>query len=349
MKKWYDYEVGATHGVVISSRVRLARNLSNHTFPNRATEESSKLVMEEVSKVIRDDTESLGNIFDHIGMNHLSQVDKIAMMEKHIISPNFVKVKKPATLILSKDEALSIMINEEDHIRIQSMAIGMNLEKALEEANRIDDLFEEALSYAFDEKLGYLTACPTNLGTGLRASYMIHVPALETTGQLQFILDAIGKFGLTVRGIYGEGTEAQGSVFQISNQVTLGQTEHEIIDNLTSVTKQIIEQELIVRNKLLKDKKKYFEDAVYRSYGILSHARMITSKEAMRLLSDLKVGIELGIIKTVDQQRINIYNMMAQIQPANLQIMFNKDLTVDERDGARADFIREHLPHLIGG
>ncbi len=269
------------------------------------------------------------------------------MMEKHIISPFFVKVKWPAYLILSKDEALSIMVNEEDHIRIQSMASGMNLQKALDEANRMDDLFEEKVVYAFDQNLGYLTACPTNLGTGLRASYMIHVPALETTGQLQFILDAIGKFGLTVRGIYGEGTDALGSVFQISNQVTLGQTENEIIENLTSVTKQIVEQELIVRNKLLNDKRTRFEDAVYRSFGILSHARMITSKEAMTLLSDMKLGIELGIIKTKNNEKINIYNLMAKIQPANLQIMHNKNLNVDERDIARAEYIRENLPELI--
>ncbi|PKM55118.1 MAG: protein arginine kinase [Firmicutes bacterium HGW-Firmicutes-5] len=349
MKKWYDLESETYHGVVISSRVRLARNLVNHPFPNRLDDEGANQVINMTKNAIETTKETLTSFFEHVAMNRINQVDKIAMMEKHIISPQFVKVKMPASLILSKDEALSIMINEEDHIRIQSMACGMNLEKALKEANHIDDLFEEALDYAFDDKFGYLTACPTNLGTGLRASYMIHVPALETTGQLQFILEAIGKFGLTVRGIYGEGTEAQGSVFQISNQVTLGQTEYEIIDNLTSVTKQIIEQELIVRHKLLKDKRKFFEDAVYRSYGVLSHARMITSKEAMRLLSDLKVGIELGVIETVDNRSINIYNLMAKIQPANLQIIYNRDLDLNERDSARADYIRDHLPQLIGG
>lgn len=346
MKKWYDMEHENYHGVIISSRIRLARNLSHTPFPNRSDAKDAGEVIAKVRDALTEGSVSLASKFSQLAMSHVTQVDKIAMMEKHIISPFFTKVKWPAYLILSSDEALSVMVNEEDHIRIQSMTSGMDLEKALEEANRIDDLFEEQIEYAFDEKLGYLTSCPTNLGTGLRASYMIHVPALETTGQLQFILDAIGKFGLTVRGIYGEGTEAQGSVFQISNQITLGQTEQEIIDNLTSVTKQIVEQELIVRNKLIKDKRTRFEDAVYRSYGILNHARMITSKEAMTLLSDMKLGIELGIIETIDNKTINIYNLMARIQPANLQIMHNKNLNVDERDIARADYIREHLPKL---
>lgn len=347
MIKWYEKEQESYHGVIISSRIRLARNLSHYPFPTRADKNSATEVIKKVRGALEGASSDIYSVFNHLAMSHVSQMDKVAMMEKHIISPYFVKVQWPAYLILSNDESLSIMVNEEDHIRIQSMASGMNLESALKEANRIDDLFEEFVPYAFDEKYGYLTACPTNLGTGMRASYMIHVPALETTGQLQFILDAIGKFGLTVRGIYGEGTEAQGSVFQISNQMTLGQTEMEIIDNLTSVTKQIVEQELIVRNKLLSEKRGRFEDAVYRSYGILSNARMITSKEAMTLLSDMKLGIELGIIKTQDNKKINIYNLMAQIQPANLQITHHKNLTVDERDAARAAYIRSNLPMLI--
>lgn len=347
MKKWYDVELEDDLGVIISSRIRLARNLTQIAFPNRAKASEANEVIRKVREAL--ENEDFEAELTHLAMGHVTQVDKVAMMEKHIISPAFAKIKWPTYLLLSKNESISIMVNEEDHIRIQSMASGMNLEYALAEANRIDDVFEQKLSYAFDDQLGYLTACPTNLGTGMRASYMIHVPALESTGQLQFILEAIGKFGLTVRGIYGEGTDAMGSVFQISNQVTLGQTEKEIIDNLTSVTKQIVEQELVVRNKLLNDKRSKFEDAVYRSYGILSHARMITSKEAMRLLSDMKLGIDLGIIRTEDNKTINIYNLMAKIQPANLQIMSNKNLNVDERDIARADYVREHLPRLISG
>lgn len=348
MSKWYELNHENHQGVIISSRVRLARNLRAYTFPNRATASVAQEVIDVIGQVLKESPEELKGRFDQLDMTKISQTNKIAMMEMHIISPNFVKVQTPSSLILSHDEAVSIMINEEDHLRIQSMARGMNIEKALEEANRMDDLFEEKVGYAFDEQLGYLTACPTNLGTGLRASYMIHVPGLETSGQLQLILEAIGKFGLTVRGIYGEGSDAQGSVFQISNQVTLGMTEQEIVDNLTSVTKQIVEQELMVRNKLLKERRHRFEDAVYRSYGILSHARLITSKEAMTMLSDMKLGIELGIVKTEDHRNINIYNLMSKIQPANLQIMHSRHLSVEERDMARAEYLREHLPKIVG-
>ncbi len=348
MSKWYELNHENHQGVIISSRIRLARNLRAYTFPNRANVQMAQEVVDVIGQVLKESPEALKAHFDQLEMTKISQVDKIAMMEMHIISPNFVKVQTPSSLILSQDEAISIMINEEDHLRIQSMARGMNIEKALEEANRMDDLFEEKVDYAFDEQLGYLTACPTNLGTGLRASYMIHVPGLETSGQLQLILEAISKFGLTVRGIYGEGSDAQGSVFQISNQVTLGMTEQEIVDNLTSVTKQIVEQELMVRNKLLKERRYHFEDAVYRSYGILSHARLITSKEAMTMLSDMKLGIELGIVKTEDHTNINIYNLMSKIQPANLQIMHSRHLSADERDMARAEYLREHLPKIVG-
>lgn len=347
MSKWYEQQAESQNGVIISSRVRLARNLRDYAFPNRAKVAESQELVQKVSKSLIAATQDSENTFELMDMAHVSQVDKIAMMEMHIISPNFIKVQGPSSLLLSKDEALSIMLGEEDHIRIQSMATGMNLNHAMDEANRIDDIFEEALEYAFDNNLGYLTACPTNLGTGMRASYMIHVPALETSGQLQLILDAIGKFGLTVRGIYGEGSEALGSVFQISNQVSLGMTEQEIIDNLSSVTKQIVEQELMVRNKLIKEKRHRFEDAVYRSYGILKYARMITSKEAMTMLSDMKLGMELGLIRTADKKKINIYNLMSKIQPANLQIMHNHQLSTDERDMARAEYLRKHMPKVI--
>lgn len=349
MKKWYEEERENHQGVIISSRIRLARNLKSYPFPNRAISKQSQEVLQVVGDAVRSSQESLDQHYDELLMDQINQVDKIAMMEMHIISPNFVKLHRPSALILSEDESISIMVNEEDHIRIQSMRTGMDLEGALASANKVDDMFEVKVDYAFEEKLGYLTACPTNLGTGLRASYMIHVPALETTGQLQLILDAIGKFGLTVRGIYGEGTEAQGSVFQVSNQVTLGMTELEIVENLSSVTRQIVEQELMVRQKLLKEKRHRFEDAVFRSFGILSHARMMTSKEAMTMLSDMKLGMELGIVETEGNTKINIYNLMSKIQPANLQIRHNKQLNSDERDMARAEYLREHLPKVING
>lgn len=343
---WYEKEGENCNGVIISSRIRLARNLDNYVFPGSIEDLQAYKMINEVREAIfsRDD---YAQRFEEVKMESIRQVDKIVMMERHVISPLFIGVKKPNTLILSKDESISIMVNEEDHIRIQSMQMGMNLSEALDDANKIDDLLEEKLKYAFDNKLGYLTSCPTNLGTGLRASYMIHVPALETTGQLKFLLDAIGKFGLTVRGMYGEGSEAQGSIFQISNQLTLGMNEHEIIDNLTTVTKQIVEQELIVRNKFLNERRLEFEDAIYRSYGLLCHARVLTSKECMTLLSDIKLGIELGLLKSQSYHKINIFDLMTRIQPANLQKIEMKHLSLKERDVARATYIRENIVKLV--
>ncbi len=345
--KWYEKEGENCNGVIISSRIRLARNLENYLFPNSLLESQAIKMIGDVRGAIFSDSVMDQNYFEEIKMETIKQVDKMAMMERHVISPLFLGVKKPNTLILSKDESISIMVNEEDHIRIQSMEIGMNLAQALEHANKVDDLLEEKLNYAFDGKLGYLTACPTNLGTGLRASYMIHVPALETTGQLKFLLDAIGKFGLTVRGMYGEGSEAQGSIFQISNQLTLGLNEQEIMDNLTTVTKQIVEQELIVRNKFLNERRLEFEDAIYRSYGLLCHARVLSAKECMTLLSDIKLGIEIGLFKSQSEHKINIFELMTRIQPANLQKIEMKHLSLKDRDVARASYIRENIVKLV--
>jgi len=346
MKKWYEATCEATHHIVISSRIRLARNLEAYPFPNRGTNVTANKVIEKVKRAILDSDQE-----GKMGMDlqYMQEVDKQAMMEQHTISPLFATLKRPTHLVLSADEAMSMMVNEEDHIRIQTMTSGMNLEEALIRANKMDNLLEKTLIYAFDQTLGYLTACPTNIGTGLRASYMVHVPALEMTGQLSIILEVVGKFGLTVRGIYGEGTEVLGSIFQISNQVTLGQTEEEIINNLTNVTKQIVEQEMVVRNKLIQEQRTDFEDRIYRAYGILSYARQIEPKEAIRLLSDMTLGIELGIIQTKNKQKINIYEIMTKIQPASMQIMYNKHLTLQEEEEVRANYIRERLPEIIGG
>lgn len=346
MLKWFE-KGSNSNDVVISSRIRLARNIEKYNFPNRLQEEDARKIINEVKEAVI----HAGNdksYFGSIDMNALSSLDKVAMVERHVISPHFIKMAISTGLILSEDESISIMINEEDHLRIQSISNGFNLEEALKNANRMDDLLEEKITYAYDEKIGYLTACPTNVGTGLRASLMIHVPALETTGKLQFILDAIGKFGITVRGIYGEGSKARGSVFQISNQITLGHSENEIIDNLTSVTTQIVEQERALRRKLLMEKRLQFEDAVFRSYGTLANARILTSKEAMTLLSDIKLGYELGILQSESDESINIYGLMTCIQPANLQKKINKELKLDERDIERATFIRDNLPKIIG-
>ncbi|NDL67307.1 protein arginine kinase [Anaerotalea alkaliphila] len=345
--KWYE-EIKNTdgQGVVVSSRVRLARNLARYNFPSHCSEGDARGVIQEIAKVVEESQDLTGKL---LRMEEVRQLDKVVMMEKHLISPLFINSHLPGALYVTEDEDLSIMVNEEDHLRIQSMMAGDHLQKALEKADALDSILEEHLMYAFNSQLGYLTSCPTNVGTGMRASYMVHVPALESTGQFQYILEAIGKFGLTVRGIYGESSDALGSMFQISNQVTLGISEQEILDNLSAVTRQIVKQELVVREQLLKEKYSELEDAVFRSYGLMRYARVLTAKEAMTLLSDLKLGIELGVLKTKQAMTMNIYTLMMSIQPASLQKMESRSMSVQERDMARAEYIRKNLPEIIGG
>jgi protein arginine kinase len=346
MTKWYEEKRENSNDVIISSRIRLARNLKNYSFSNRLNHEEAEKLIQEVKEGFFNQSEMAHKYFDYFNIDTLDNLDKIALMERHVISPLLIKREVDTGLILSHNEGMSVMINEEDHLRIQYLTQGMNMEKAIEEANRVDDLLEGYLQYAYDEKYGYLTSCPTNVGTGLRASYMMHLPALESSGKLQIILEAIGKFGITVRGIYGEGTQGEGSVFQISNQITLGQSEQEIVDNLNSVASQIVDQERKVRDNLLSENKYQLEDSIYRSYGILTQARVLTAKEAMSFLSDVKMGLELDIIQFEGEQVLNIYELMMAIQPANLQKNIHKTLTADDRDIERATYIRENLPKI---
>lgn len=350
MKKWYEKGDSSSPKVIISSRIRLARNLNAYPFPNKMDLNQSKKVIESISQLFLQENDSIvlrdNQRLSFKDMEKCASIEKVAMMEKHMISPLFLNASVPNALILSEDESVSIMINEEDHLRIQTMTTGADLLSTFDQAMIIDDFVEKHLDYAYHKNFGYLTSCPTNVGTGLRASYMMHVPALEATGQLPIILEAIGKFGITCRGIYGESSEPIGSVFQVSNQVSLGFSEQEIIDNLNSVAMQIVDQELLVREKLLSERRMEFEDSIYRSYGILSQARILTSKEAMTLLSDVKLGFELGILRTDHQEEMNIFNLMTSIQPANLQKIVNKALDVDQRDIARATLIRQTLPTI---
>jgi len=348
MNKWYQKDSSIYPGVIISSRIRLARNIKKYPFPNHLQPQEATQLIREIGDVFKKESVADMN-FTLLHMQNLPSIDKVAMMEQHTISPGFINNMKPNAILLSEDDSVSIMINEEDHLRIQAMSYGADLLTAFEKANLIDDFIEKHMDYAFDKELGYLTSCPTNVGTGLRASYMLHVPALEASGQLRIILEAIGKFGITFRGIYGESSEPIGSVFQMSNQVTLGHSEREIIDNLNSVTMQVVDQELAVREKLMTEKRIEFEDSIYRSFGILKHARILSSKEAMTLLSDIKLGIELGILKTNSQKGLNIFDLMTSIQPANLQKLENKSLDIIERDIARANYIRHMIPDIQGG
>lgn len=281
----------------------------------------------------------IGN-FVLIRMNETQPLAKRVLVEKHLISPNLAESRFGGCL-LSENEEISVMLNEEDHIRIQCLFPGFQLANALKAANQIDDWIEEQVDYAFSEKRGYLTSCPTNVGTGIRASVMMHLPALALTRQMNRIIPAINQLGLVVRGIYGEGSEAIGNIFQISNQMTLGQSEEDIVDDLNSVTAQLIEQERSARKALYQTSKIELEDRVYRSLGILANCRMIESKETAKCLSDVRLGIDLGIIKGLSSNILN--ELMILTQPYFLQQYSGGALEPNERDIKRAAIIRERL------
>ncbi|MFF2890662.1 protein arginine kinase [Paenibacillus sp. NPDC057967] len=332
---------GPDSDVVISSRVRVARNLRHQPFPMLATSEQATEVLNQLAEVSQTGQLDAYGRFDTILLSDLSELDKRVLVEKHLISPNLANESRGGAVILSEDEAVSIMINEEDHLRIQCLYPGFQIGEAWTLASGIDDIFEEAADYAFDEKRGYLTTCPTNVGTGIRASVMMHLPALVLTQHINRILTAVTQVGLAVRGLYGEGSEALGNLFQISNQTTLGQSEDEIIENLHGVAKQIIEHERAARKRLLEESRIRIEDRVRRSYGILSHAAIMDSKEAAQRLSDVRLGADLGLLKDVTPQVLN--ELLVMTQPGFLQQAFNEKMNAEQRDYRRAELIRSQL------
>lgn len=340
MKKWYEDE-RIDEDVVISSRIRLARNIKKYPFSTILQKSDTDKLINEVKDSVINDSNYIGDSFEFIKFDDLSNIDKYSMVENHTVSNDIIKKNNSAALIKNDDSA-SILINEEDHIRIQSVSIGNDINSAWEFANNIDNLIEERIEYAFDKDFGYLTSCITNTGTGLRASFMIHIPMIEMSGNLANISRAIGKFGMTMRGIYGEGSESLGSIYQISNQITLGKSEKEIIEALKSVTNQIIEQEKELRNNVIKNNSAKFEDKIYRSYGILCSCRQISSKEAMKLLSDVRLGFMTKILKFNKPEK-NIYNIMMNVQPGNLIKLCGKNLSETERDIERAKYLNEQL------
>lgn len=339
MEGWY-IENGPESDVVMSSRVRLARNFNDYPFPFKMSREDGEKVIQRVKDAIFNRSIAT-NDYEFKDMLKMNPIDKQALVEKHLISPNLVGAKSASAAIISKDEKVSIMINEEDHLRIQCLFPGLQLDKAWELCDKIDSLLEENIDYSFSEKYGYLTCCPTNLGTGIRASAMLHLPALTMTGYIKGMLEVCGKLGIAVRGIYGENSEALGNLFQISNQITLGQSEEEIINSITNIGTQIINQERMLRSELHSQNPFRFEDKIYRSLGILTNARIISSEESFKLISDVRLGVDMGIIKNINVTKLN--EILLYIQPANLQKIFEKTLSPEERDIKRAEIIREKL------
>lgn len=327
---------GPDSDVVLSTRVRLARNLDNTMFSTVFGLEEAQRIVEEIQEA---SAETLA--LELLKMEDLSPLQKRVLVEKHLISPFLAEASLYGAAFISEQEDVSIMVNEEDHLRIQCLSSGLQLQETLNKANRIDDVIEEKVQYAFDEKKGYLTACPTNMGTGLRASVMIHLPGLVITRQMNRIIPAISQLGLVVRGIYGEGSEALGNIFQISNQLTLGKSEEDIINDLDSVVHELMSREQSARDALMQTSPVRLEDRIYRSYGILSNSRIIETAEAFQCLSDVRLGIDLGYIHDISKSILN--ELMILTQPGFLQQYAGGPLRAEERDIRRAALIRERF------
>ncbi|NMA02771.1 MAG: protein arginine kinase, partial [Clostridia bacterium] len=293
--------------VVLSSRIRLARNLAQFPFPIQQTETSSNGVLERVSQAITKDKS-----LRFYRLDEIPELQRMVLMEKHLISPEHVQNPANKGLVVNKDGSISIMVNEEDHLRIQCFESGLELESLWEWANSLDDQLEESLDYAFDEKYGYLTCCPTNLGTGMRVSVMMHLPALVLTKQAERILSQLSKVGIAVRGIFGEGTETLGNLYQLSNQLTLGQSEKDILLNINEMSKKLVDQELAARKYLLENAGLKIEDKAKRALGILTNAKIISSREALSLISDLRLGQTLNLIDNIDLKLINELFLLCQ-------------------------------------
>lgn len=334
MLNWY-LQNGKDSDVVISSRIRLARNLANFPFMEKADTQTKQKIEDTIKEI----TPSIGYGLKFVKLKDMDEITKMTLLEKRLVSPNFALNKEDiGAMLINDDENISIMINEEDHFRIQVMASGLDLENLINFATEIDEKISSLVNYAYNEKYGFLTACPTNAGTGIRASVMVHLPGLARTGNIRKILEVINNFGMNIRGIYGEGTKSGGDMYQVSNKQTLGLSEQEIVKNLKLITEKIIEQERLARKILARDNIE-LEDKIYRAYGIFTNARKISSEEARDLLSEIKLGTDLGILQELNDLKVKKLELYTK--PANLQKYLGKQVDSYERDIKRAEVIRQ--------
>ncbi|MFO7888083.1 MAG: protein arginine kinase [Eubacteriales bacterium] len=339
MIKWID-ESGIEKDIVVSSRIRYARNLKNHKFPIFLDKKESEEIYEEISEIIKSN-DIYGKKFSHFKTSNIPNLEKKMLIERHIISPELIKNQGISGFIMSNDEKISIMINEEDHLRLQILSSGLNLKECLKKADELDSILDEKLEYAYHKQFGYITACPTNLGTGIRASSMIHLPGLVMTGRLERLLNTISKFGISVRGVYGEGSKSLGNLFQISNQTTLGNDENTIVEKVEKIAMQIVNKEKEARQYLVNENKLEIEDRVHRSYGVLTNAKIISSDEAVKLLSLVKLGVDLDLIKKY--KNLNFNKLFVEIQSMNIQFESREELNGKERDVKRAEIIKRRF------
>ena len=330
---WYT-DIGNKNDIIISTRVRIARNIKHFPFAPKLSPENA----EKIISLVWDSLAPVAKDFSLHRIDKLSPVKQQVLIEKHLISPNLTG-NFPRAAIINKDETISIMVNEEDHIRIQCLSAGFAPDEAWETASRIDDLIGESLEYAFHDKFGFLTSCPTNTGTGVRISAMVHLPAIAVSGRISGLLSQAVKSGMTVRGLYGEGTDAQGNFYQISNQITLGFSEEELIERFNRIVSSVCEVEKKLRTELSKNVPVKLQDRILRSYGLMRHAYMMSGKEFLNFLSDVRLGIYLGILKPIPLQKLT--SLMVTTMPA--MISGNLPLSAEERDLKRSKIIKETL------
>lgn len=332
--------IGPLHEVVISTRIRLARNVRGFSFLSRADGNVKREIAETIVSATRRATQ-LKN-FVHVDVDQLDELDRALLVERHLISKQHADGNGTRGVVFDPTEASAIMINEEDHLRMQVMRSGLQIDEAWEQINAIDDALEEQLDYAFHPQYGYLTACPTNVGTGIRVSVMLHLPALRLTNELEKVGQAAKDMKLAVRGLHGEGTEALGDFFQISNQITLGRSEEDIIDDFRSKTiPKIVQYEHATRDALIKNRPQALDDKIWRAMGLLKNARLISSHEAMQYLSHVRMGLHVGRLTSIDLKTLN--ELFLQIQPAHLQKLHGERLSGEQRSVERATFIRTRL------
>ncbi len=331
---------GPQSDIVISSRIRLARNLADFPFVSRASEQDRA----QIEQSVRECVLSLKNgdqALLYVDVNQLATLDRQFLVERQLISREHAEGRGARSVAIDQSEKFSVMINEEDHLRIQVMQSGLSLDEAWERINRIDDVVEQHVTYAYHERLGYLTACPTNVGTGMRVSVMLHLPALVITRQIEKVFRSLQKISLAVRGLYGEGSQAMGDFYQISNQITLGRSEVDLIKQVGDIVPVIINYERQARDFLIRESHENLHDRVSRAYGILRTAQTISSEETMHLLSSVRMGINLGLIENVEIPLIN--ELFIHTQPAHLQKLSGVELDTADRNIERARYLRRHL------
>lgn len=327
--------------IVISTRIRLARNIANVRFPISFTEQDAEQIDDQLMNALLTVNNENPYQFSYFSIKDLPQLQRQILVEKHLISPNLARRKKIGSFFLTGNESISILVNEEDHIRIQSLAQGMDLQQAYDQAKTVDRYLSKSIAFAYEERYGYLTSCPTNVGTGLRASVMLHLPALTLTKQMNALIQMITRLGMVVRGIYGEGSDNLGNVYQISNQITLGKSEEDILHELEKVVEQIIQKEQLARKNLLLRAPSVLEDRLSRSLGTLKYAKILTSEEAASCLSNVRLGVSLGLLEPISHRKLN--ECMLIMQPGLIQHYAGTALQATERDMYRAKLLQEKL------